>query len=332
MKPIQVGLVADPAKPTEIARQMGDLQPPEGEDRQTWDIDVVSQPFTVASEDVDTALSRLTDQAHDHQWDLVVGLTELPLRDGDGRYLLVETDPQERTAVLSLPALGGLRMHSRSRHAVRQLVSGMADPGSESDRRVPLPRRSGRWRLLLGMVLANRPWLLVPGLKSALVAALTTGAIATINSTVWLLAGSLSWWRLVVATIVSIALVVGWLVIDGELWDRPDDDSPQARERSRLYNTSTLVTLTTGVIICYAALYVVNLLWALFVLDPAVMGGYLRMSLSYGDLFVLAWFVASAATVGGALGSGLESDEAIRAAAYSKREEERRNRLARDRN
>ena len=50
-----------------------------------------------------------------------------------------------------------------------------------------------------------------------------------------------------------------------------------------------------------------------------------------GDLFVLAWFVASAATVGGGLGSGLESDEAIRAAAYSKREQDRRDRLARDR-
>jgi hypothetical protein len=74
-----------------------------------------------------------------------------------------------------------------------------------------------------------------------------------------------------------------------------------------------------------------NLLWALFVLDPAVMGSYLRMSRGYGHLFVLAWFVASAATVGGALGSGLESDEAIRAAAYSKREEERRNRLAHER-
>jgi hypothetical protein len=178
------------------------------------------------------------------------------------------------------------------------------------------------------MVLANRPWLLVPGLKSALVAALATGAIATINSTVWLLAGSLSWWRLLVATIASVALVVAWIVIDGRLWDRPDNDSSEARDRSRLYNTSTLITLTTGTLICYVALYVVNLTWALFVLDPAVMGGYLRMSLGYGDLFVLAWFVASAATVGGALGTGLESDEAIRAAAYSKREEERRARLA----
>ena len=331
MKTIHVGLVADPASPTEIARRMSDLESPGGEDRDAWDIEVVSEPFTTGCEDVDTALARLGDHARQHEWDLVVGLTELPLRDDEGRYLLIETDPQRRTAVLSLPALGGLRMHARTRHAVRALVSGMADPTSQDEHRVPLPRVTGRWRLLLGMVLANRPWLLVPGLKSALVAALATGAVATINSTVWLLAGSLSWWRLAVATIASIALVVAWLVIDGELWDRPDDDSAQARERSRLYNTSTLVTLTIGVLICYLALYVVNLVWALFVLDPAVMGGYLNASLGYSDLFVLAWFVASAATVGGGLGTGLESDEAIRAAAYSKREEERRNRLARER-
>ena len=136
-------------------------------------------------------------------------------------------------------------MHKRSRRALRELVGGLSDPTSESDRRVPLPRRTGRW-MLLGMVLANRPWLLVPGLKTALVAALTTGAIGTINSTVWLLAGSLSPWRLAVAMIASIALVVGWLVIDGALRDHPVNDSPRARERSRLYNTSTLVTLTVG--------------------------------------------------------------------------------------
>ena len=36
-------------------------------------------------------------------------------------------------------------------------------------------------------------------------------------------------------------------------------------------------------------------------------------------------------SVGGGIGSRLESDEAIRAAAYSKREEDRRNRFAGDR-
>lgn len=331
MTPVRVGLVADPAKPAEVARRFSDRYSSESADQREWDIEVVNEPFTTACEDVDTALSRLTDHAREHQWDVVVGLTELPLRDGDGRYLLIETDPQQRTAVLSLPALAGIRIHRRSGVALRELVSGMADPSSTTDRRVPLPRRSARWRLLFGMVLANRPWLLVPGLKSALVAALTTGAIATINSTVWLLAGSLSWWRLIVAMIASLSLVVGWLVVDGHLWDRPEDDSAEARERSRLYNISTLLTLCTGVVICYLALYVLNLLWALFILDPTVMGSSLRQHVGYGDLFVLSWFVASAATVGGALGSGLESDEAIRAAAYSKREEDRRNRLARDR-
>src|SRR3954469_25219098 len=331
MDTIHVGLVADPAAPTRIARRMSDLGPQDGEDRDNWHIEVVSEPFAMGSEDVETAMARLGEQARRHEWDVVVGLTELPLRDDDGRYLLVEADPERRTAVLSLPALGGLRVHARTRHALRALVNGMADPTLQEEHRVRLPRLRGRWRLLVGMVLANRPWLLVPGLKSALVAALATGAVATINSTVWLLASSLSWWRLLVATIASVALVVGWLVIDGELWDRPDDDTSEAKERSRLYNSSTLLSLTTGVLICYLALYVVNLVWALFVLDPAVMGGRLQTSLGYGDLFTLSWFVASAATVGGALGTGLESDEAIRAAAYSKREEERRERLARER-
>ena len=54
MEPIRVGLVADPAAPTEIARSMTDLSPFDGSDG--WDITVVSEPFTVGCEDVDTAM------------------------------------------------------------------------------------------------------------------------------------------------------------------------------------------------------------------------------------------------------------------------------------
>jgi hypothetical protein len=326
MTQLQVGLVADPAAPTQVARRMTGLQPHDA--RRSWDVDVVSEPFTTGSEEVRSALDRLSERRAETNWDVVVGLTELPLHDDEGRALLVEVDAEQRVAVLSLPALGGVRMHARARRAVQSLVTGMSDDGPDPEQRVSLSRPQTRWRLLLGMVLANRPWLLVPGLKSALVAALATGAVATINSTVWLLADSLSWWRLVVATVVSCALVVVWLVVDADLWDHPDDDSTQAKHRSRLYNASTVLTLAVGVLMCYAALYLINLAWALFVLDPLVMGGFVNRGLGYGDLFVLAWFVASAATVGGGLGSGLESDEAVRAAAYSKREEERRQRLA----
>ncbi|MBV9665662.1 MAG: hypothetical protein JOZ37_16975 [Actinobacteria bacterium] len=306
---------------------MTDLAPVDGDE---WDITIVSEPFTTGSENVETAVGRLQERAQERSWDVVVGLTELPLHDREGRHLLVQTDPENQIAVLSLPALGGFRMRARTRRALRSLISGMTDSDATNQHRVAVPVARGRGRLLIGMVLANRPWLLVPGLKSALVAALATGAVATINSTVWLLATSLSWWRLVIGTVASVALVVVWLVVDGELWDHPDADSAQARERSRLYNASTVVTLLVGVVICYAALYVVNVAWANFVLDPAVMGRYLHAKVSHADLFVLAWFVATAATVGGGLGSGLETDEKIRAATYSKREEDRRTRLAVD--
>ncbi len=326
-----MGLVADPASPTVVARRMTDLAPPVGADPDGWSIEFVSEPFTLGSEDVDTALERLRTHAEDHGWDLVIGVTELPLRDDDGRYLLAAIDPRRQSAVLSLPALGGFRVQARARHAVRGLVGGMAEPDSPEEQRLPLPGLSARGRVLLGMVIANRPWMLAAGLKSALVAALATGAVATIEPTVWSLAVSLSGWRLAAATIASIAIVIAWIVIDGRLWDRPDDNSREARERSRLYNTSTLLTLIVGVVICYLALYVVNLAWALFVLDPAVMGDALGRQGSVGDLFVLTWFVASAATIGGALGTGLESDDAIRAATYSKREEDRRARLAEER-
>ena len=115
--------------------------------------------------------------------------------------------------MLSLPALGGFRVQSRARHAVRGLVDGMAEPASPEEQRLPLPGLSARGRVLLGMVLANRPWLLAAGLKSALVAALATGAVATIEPTVWSLASSLSGWRLVAATVASITIIISLSLI-----------------------------------------------------------------------------------------------------------------------
>ncbi|MFG3044863.1 hypothetical protein ACGFZR_08055 [Streptomyces sp. NPDC048241] len=359
-----VALLADPDAPTEIAQRMARVLPArlaEKSDKgRRFDVRVVSEPFTAGTEDPPTLMRRILERKGAENWDIVVALTDLPLH-SHGRKLVVDLDHEHGLALLSLPPLGGLRLQTRTRQAVEEAVLSLANPratgagdsrsgqplgrfvsplapihqahvaeGETADLRYVVSGPRGYLRMLGGMVRANRPWRLVPGLSKALAAALATGAIATVNSTVWSLAGSLSVPRLVIAMVGSVALMIGWLIVDASLWHRPTEASPEERKRAALYNASTVVTVGIGVLVCYAGLLVINLLWALFILNDRVFASMTRTPLDATGYWTLSWFVASVATVGGALGSGLESDEAIRAAAFSKREQERRDALEDD--
>ncbi|MFF1297465.1 MULTISPECIES: hypothetical protein [unclassified Streptomyces] len=343
-----VALLADPDAPTEVARRLARtlaarLADKSGQGRR-FDVEVVSEPFTSGTEDPPTLMRRIMDRGSTENWDIVVALTDLPLH-SHGRRLAVNLDHEHRLALLSLPSLGGLRLQTRARRAVEEAVLGLAGPqttGAEGPpRSQPLEKGTddlryvvggprGYLRVLVGMVRANRPWRLVPGLSKALAAALATGAVATVNSTVWSLAASLSTPRLVIAMVGSVAIMIGWLIVDAELWHRSAERSREARQRARLYNASTVVTVGIGVLVCYVGLMVINWVWALFTLNDQVFASVTQSPLQAEEYWTLSWFVASVATVGGALGSGLESDEAIRAAAYSKREQERRRTLEDD--
>ncbi|MFD8276753.1 hypothetical protein [Streptomyces flaveolus] len=353
-----VALLADPDAPTEIAQRMARILPDRlakrsGQGRR-FDVQVVSEPFTAGTEDPPTLMRRIMDRASGENWDIVVALTDLPLH-SHGRKLVVDLSHEHGLALLSLPPLGALRLQTKARRAVEEAVLSLAGPratGAEGPpQRQPLGRfvsrlapihrgqigeeetadlryvaggPRGYLRVLGGMVRANRPWRLVPGLSKALAAALATGAIATVNSTIWSLAAFLSTPRLVIAMVGSIVLMIGWLIVDAHLWYRPTDASPEERKRASLYNASTVMTVGLGVLVCYGGLVVINLVWALFILNDRVFASITRTPLHATEYWTLSWFVASVATVGGALGSGLESKAAIRAAAFSKREQERR--------
>ncbi|GAA5699369.1 MULTISPECIES: hypothetical protein [Streptomyces] len=360
-----VALLADPDAPTEIAQRMARILPARLADKsgqgRRFDVEVVSEPFTARTEDPPTLMRRIMDRGRAESWDIVVALTDLPLH-SHGRRLVVDLSHEHGLALLSLPPLGGLRLQTRARRAVEEAVLSLAGPratGAEGpprsqpllgpfvsrlapihpgqvgeeetvDLRYVVSGPRGYLRVLVGMVRANRPWRLVPGLSKALAAALATGAVATVNSTIWNLAESLSTPRLVIATVGSVALMIGWLIVDAQLWHRSAEVSREARQRARLYNASTVMTVGIGVLVCYVGLIVINLVWALFILNDQVFASTTRTPLNAAEYWTLSWFVASVATVGGALGSGLESDEAIRAAAYSKREQERRHMLQDD--
>ncbi|RZD91648.1 hypothetical protein C0Q63_01180 [Streptomyces albidoflavus] len=357
-----MALLSDPDAPTEIAKRVVRTLPARLADKSAqgrrFNAEVVSQPFTAGAEDPATLMRRIVARGSAENWDIVVALTDLPLHSHRQR-LVVDLSHEHGAALLSLPSLGGWQLQRNARRAVEAAVLSLTGSRTLGTERTPLSRPPlgpvagrlapirpgpvdeeefadlryvasgprGYLRVLVGMVRANRPWRLVPGLSKALAAALATGAIATLDSTVWSLATSLSTPRLVIATVGSVGLMIGWLIVDANLWHRTAECSPEARQRATLYNTSTVVTVSIGVLVCYVGLMVVNLLWAWFLLNDQVFASTTRDPLHAMDYWTLSWFVASTATVGGALGSGLESDDAIRAAAYSKREQERRDML-----
>lgn len=63
------------------------------------------------------------------------------------------------------------------------------------------------------------------------------------------------------------------------------------------------------------------ILTAVFIINPEVLSGTLQRPMGLGDYVELGWLVSSLATIGGALGSGLDSDDAVRTATYDSREQ-----------
>ena len=183
------------------------------------------------------------------------------------------------------------------------------------------PTALSRLQLLMGMVYANRPWRLAAGLSKVLMAAFAAGAVSLAYPTIWQLSDTMGPWRLSAATILASAAMIAWLILDHELWERPH--SADERERAVLYNTATVVTLTIGVAILHIGLFILLLVTAWWTLPPQMVAQNIGHSVGPATLLMMAWLVAAVATLGGALGSGMEDDEAVKAAAYGVRQRRR---------
>jgi hypothetical protein len=349
---VVVGLLSDPDLPAELAERLaGELPELLAErlnDQLSWRILVLSERFDLADEERMLAVAR--ERRAREGWDLVVCLTDLPRRSGL-RPIAAEASLTDRVALASLPALGARQLYQRVREMVIGLVeelyrehlelpqAGQEHPSTRRPRLVASTRRvaasdagvdvrfvlpgiRGQARLLAGMVRANRPWRLITGLSGSLAAALAAGAIAVVTSDIWQLADSLGPLRLTAATVCSIATMVAWLIIDHELWERPG--GRLARDRARLFNMATVLTVTLGVGCLYVALLATTLAAEWVLVTGELLSQNLRHPVGWPDYVTIAWLASSIATVGGALGSGLESDQAVRAAAYGYRQQERR--------
>jgi hypothetical protein len=340
---VVLGLVAAPGAPADVADWLGDELVRDLTDRHpevSWEVrpvvDGLVQPPAADDELVDAARRRLLAE----DWDLVLCLTDVPL-ELSRRPVVGHVSPVHGVALLSVPALGAVGLRRRALEAATGLVRTLLgdDDGDDADDRVAVGRRlrelatdpvdstegvrftarvlSGNLRLLLGMVRANRPWRLAAGLSRALTAAIAAGVFALVTSDIWRLADNFGWLRLTVVAVGSVAATVVTLIVGAGLWERAH--SRRVRKQVALFNLATAATVLIGVVTLYVALFLLALAGSLLLVVPGLFADGLGHPTQSSDYLELAWLVSSLAMVGGALGAGLESDEAVRQAAYSYR-------------
>lgn len=278
----------------------------------------------------------------------VIYLTDLPRRMND-EPVVYHVDVARTTALVSLPALGALRTRSRVVKALTEAMIDMAGGEYGVDRRsarrrgaryVPLTRYEsgtseegpymllvgmrGRLRLLLGMVRCNRPARLLRALSSSIAAAVATGAFGVFYASVWNLADASSLWRLAVICVMAVFVLTTWLIVRNGLWNSRGANAMDPPGRSMMDNASTTVTVMLSVALLYGILFAILSIAAAVAIPPTYLRSQLGHAVDVRDYVQLSWLASSLGAFAGALGSNFDSDEAIRAATYGRRENERR--------
>ena len=134
---------------------------------------------------------------------------------------------------------------------------------------------------------------------------------------IWRLADNFGWLRLTVVAVGSVAATAGTLIVGAQMWERPRER--RVRKQVVLFNIATAATVAFGVLSLYLTLFVLALLGGLLLVVEPLFSQGLGHPAEFSDYLELAWLTSSLATVGGALGAGLESDDAVREAAYTYR-------------
>ena len=351
---VVLGLLAPPQVPREVVEDLA-AELPEAlsenvSDRVSWKVPVIRDPRVPDAEDTEDTNETVDDLRgwrRQEGWDLALCVTDLPLLRGDGRAVVAEASSERDAVLVSLPALGVMRRRAHAREAVVRFVGellgdriGLGREGAARDgdgRRtkepattlghiarggeggdhfqLTMPAGLGQARLLAGMVRATRPFRVVLGLSYALTAALGTAAFTLTTSTIWQFSGAFSWARLSVLVAVSVVTMIAYFIVRHDMWYRSDGQT--SRELTVLLNATTLITLTIGAVSFFAALFVLTLAVAGFLIDAGVLGQTIGRPAGVGEFVALALMTSSLATLGGALGSGLETSDDVHEAAYT---------------
>lgn len=343
-----VGLLADPgiaqSLANRVASRLETVLNEKYEDGTRWviKVDPVSLPMNESGQViVNKHVARLREK---YGWEFVIYLTDVPQYER-GQPVRSIINEAHGAATLVLPSMGVPRRRAVVRffvQALQELVGGgkpptrptslgrvlsvqvrIEDSADSGDHYDSIEGLRGRVLLVVGMILSNRPWRLVPRLSSALAGAAATGAFGVFYTSIWSMADYLSFRRLVLITVVSILVLTTWLLFHNRLWERPK--GARRREKLLLYNIATVFTVALAAAAMYALLFIALLVGSLVVIDQAFLSFELDHEATMSEYLNLAWLAASLGTLGGAIGSSFDEVKSVQRATFSHREFERRN-------
>src|SRR3954468_17485272 len=346
---VVLGLIAPSGMPRELADQIRGQLPGGLGNRvgdENWQVRVAAAERADMTPTIEALKQAVRRRMQDEGWPLAVALTDLPLR-ANRRPVTAHASAMYRVGLLSVPALGARSVPRRAMQAVLNLVEGLLgeEVGRGSDAgetgrthrmrqrldelRSPLGRGRadedgriafvgatlrGNLRLLVGMVRANQPERVIARLSRALAVSLGTAAYAMTSSSIWMLSHGMAWPRLAVLEAASIVTLCVVLVLAHGLWERAS--GPDDRESVVLFNLTTSATLGLAVLTLYASLLALSVVGGAGLIPPTVYRGSVGHAPAVADYLKLGWLAATIATAASALGSLIESDEAVREAAY----------------
>jgi hypothetical protein len=346
---VVLGLVAPSGMPRELADQIATELPGQLGDQMggvNWQVRVAGAERTDTTAGTEALKQSVRRRMQGEGWNLAVGLTDLPLR-AHGRPVTAHASAMYRVGLLSVPALGARSVPERATRALLNLVEGLL--GEEVGRRQPHGRTGraqrmrqrldelgsplgrsradedgriafvgatlrGNLRLLVGMIRANQPARVTVRLSRALAVALGTAAYAMTSASIWMVSHGMTWPRLALLGAASIITLCVVLVLAHGLWERASGQDD--REAVVLFNLATSVTLALAVLTLYASLLVLSVVGGAALIPAAVYHSNVGHAPALADYLKLGWLAATIATVAGALGSLIESDESVREAAY----------------
>lgn len=343
-----LGLIGAPGPAFGLARELADGGLSGEIERRLsgakWCIDLVEDRLVLPPASDAAIVEAARKMLLDRGWDIAVCLTDLPLH-VHRRPVMAHANPVRNVAIVSVPALGALGARLRIREMILRLLErliGFDQQRSTGDgvrrpvRRLWVERvrelgtdpaegsfaytarvLTGNLVLLGGMVAANQPWRLSLRLSRALTGAVAVGVLALVTSDIWRLSDAFDWLRLTGTGVLSIGATASTLIVGAQLWEPVV--APGSRKQVLLFNIATAVTVIIGVTVLYAALFLLALLAAFWFVVPQVFREAVGHPASLRDYLELAWLTCSLAMIGGALGAALESDAAVRDAAYVQR-------------